>query len=35
MRERGAPAGTVRRPFRPVGDDAATELAELLAELDY
>jgi dihydrodipicolinate synthase/N-acetylneuraminate lyase len=35
MRERGAPVGTVRRPFRPVGDEAATELAELLAELDY
>lgn len=26
MRSRGAPAGTVRRPHRPVGDDAVEEL---------
>jgi dihydrodipicolinate synthase/N-acetylneuraminate lyase len=32
MRSRGAPAGTVRSPHRPVSDDVADELAELVAE---
>ncbi|MEF8773666.1 MAG: dihydrodipicolinate synthase family protein [Halobacteriales archaeon] len=32
MRERGAPAGYPRRPFRPVGDEARQELAELIAD---
>ncbi|WP_440988669.1 dihydrodipicolinate synthase family protein [Haloarchaeobius baliensis] len=30
MRSRSLPAGYVRRPFRPVDEDAATELAELV-----
>ncbi|PSP84840.1 dihydrodipicolinate synthase family protein [Halobacteriales archaeon QS_1_68_17] len=34
LRMRGAPAGHARSPFRPVGDDAAGELEDLLAVLD-
>lgn len=32
MRERGAPAGRVRSPHRPIGPDARERLASLLAE---
>jgi len=34
MRHRGAPAGAVRRPFRPVEDAAERELVALLEDLD-
>lgn len=34
MRERGAPAGYARRPFRPPGEEARRHLGELLAALD-